>query len=191
MKIRLLLAVVCAALLAPAFALGQEATPSPDPFVFDDPAMHYQAPPNAHLIGQMQHPTLDSLSQDPSVVAAWVIPNPNRNLAKVITIAMESYTGNLDGFDSTYENDLRSQDPATLIKSKQRVTLQNGMPALFLDVTQGAGFQTHKVYSYIWIDSQRAVVLSVTAALGGVDDTEAKQILAGATAVRYPDQNGP
>lgn len=173
------------ALAIPARSFGQEPTPTPDPMTYDDPAMHYAAPANAHPAMVQQHIDLSDLSQDPTTVASWVV-GTNLNNAKIISIVMESYTGNLDGFDSTYENSLRNDDPATLIKNREHTQLQNGMPALFLDVTLGSGFDTRKIFSYIWIDSQRAVVLSVMGKLGTIDETAAKQLLAGATAVRYP-----
>ncbi|MGH7737853.1 MAG: hypothetical protein ACREMP_08310 [Candidatus Tyrphobacter sp.] len=165
-------------------AFAQETTPTPDPLTYDDPAMHYEAPAGAVLLSPMQHVALSDLSQDPTAVATWAVGRGED--AKFISIIMESYTGDLDGFDSTYENSLRESDPATLVKHKEHALLANGMPALFLDVTQGAGFSTRKVYAYIWIDSQRAVVLTVQAHLGALDEASAKQLLAGATAVRYP-----
>jgi hypothetical protein len=184
------LIVMVLALAVPALAAAQDAAPTPDPHEYDDPAMHYTAPAAAHLVGQMQHPTLQTLSQDPTPVATWVLGTTQYN-AKAITITMELYSGSLDGFDSSYENALRADDPATLVKNKQHVLLQNGMPALFVEVTQGAGFQTRKIFAYLWIDSQRAVVLSVVSTLGGIDEDTAKALLAGATAVQYPTGGQP
>lgn len=175
-----------AALALPAMAGAQEASPTPDPHEYDDAAMHYVAPPNAILLGTIQHPTLQTLSQDPTTVARWAIPGHSTQDTKVISLVMELDSGSLDGFESNFANELRGDDSSTLVKSKDSVTLQNGMPAYFLDITQGSGFDTHKVYAYMWIDSQRAVVLSVTALLGSIQEDQAKQLLAGATAVRYP-----
>ncbi len=186
MNIRRFAAVIVTVLMLSARALGQQATPTPDPLEYDDPAMHYTAPASAHLIGPIQHVSLADLSQDPTTIATWVIGTDRSNV-KVISLVMESYSGDLDGFDSTYENDLRGEDSATLVKNKEHVLLQNGMPALFLEVTQGSGFDTQKIFAYLWIDTQRAVVLSVASRLGGIDEQTAKQLLAGATAVRYPD----
>jgi hypothetical protein len=180
-----LLTLLMAALFAlPMEALAQDSSAG-NPLEYDDAAMHYTAPADATLIGQIQHPTLAALSQDPTAVARWRIGNNQQDI-KIISIVMESYSGSLDGFESTYASDLRSDDSSTLIKSKDSVLLQNGMPAMFLDVTQGSGFQTHKIFAYIWIDSQRAVILSVEAMLGTLHADQAKQLLAGATAVRYP-----
>ncbi len=160
-------------------------TPTPDPHVYDDPAMHYVAPANSIPLGEMQNPTLATLSQDPTTVARWGLGRTEYD-ARMISISMELYSGSLDGFDSQYENALREADPATIVKNKELVQLSNGMPAYFLEVTQGAGFASRKIFAYIWIDSQRGVVLSVGSGLGVVDEDTAKQLLAGATAVRYP-----
>jgi hypothetical protein len=176
---------LAAAVALPLLASAQDATPTPDPHEYDDPAMHYTAPSNSILMGTIAHPTLATLSQDPTVIARWVMGRTQQD-AKIISIVMESYTGSLDGFESSYSNELRGDDSSTLVKNKENVLLQNGMPAMFLDITQGSGFQTHKIFAYIWIDSQRAVVLSVEAMLGSLDADQARQLLAGATAVRYP-----
>ncbi len=186
MKAYAIAGLLLAAFMMPrsAFAQVPVPTPTPDPLVYNDPAMHYAAPAGAHLVGQIQTPTLATLSQDPTPIAAWIVGSGQQ--MKVISIVMEAFNGDLDGFDSTYENALRSDDPATLVKNKEHVLLQNGMPALFLEVTQGSGFSTRKIFAYIWIDSQRAVVLSATSRLGVLDETSAKLLLAGATAVRYP-----
>lgn len=166
-------------------AQDEESTPNPDPLDYNDPAMHYSAPPDAKLVGNMTQATLDQLGDDPTTIATWVV-GAGHSDAKVISIMMESYTGDLDGWDSTYENALREQDSSADIKNKEHVQLQNGMPALFVEATLGSGFTTHKVFAYIWIDSQRGVVLSASAPLGGIDEDQAKELLAGATAVRYP-----
>ena len=178
--------LVVPALCAPAVAQYAEPTPTPNPnpLVYDDPAMHYEAPPGAKLVGAIQYIPVQSLSQDPTPVATWLVGGSTNPVA--ISIVMESDQGNLDGFDSTYENNLRADDPATLIRNKARVQLANGMPAIFLEITQGAGFTTTKIFSYIWIDSQRAVVLSAAARLGSLTMEQAQRLLAGATAVRYP-----
>jgi hypothetical protein len=180
-----LAALFVAMLALPVIAGAQDqATPPADPLEYDDPAMHYAAPQGAKLVGDMEHPTLATLSQDPTPVARWVIGSQQD--IKVISIVMELYSGSLDGFETTYADELRSDDSSTLVKTKEAVMLQNGMPAMFLDVTQGSGFDTHKIYAYLWIDSQRAVILSVEAMLGYLDADQAKRLLAGATAVRYP-----
>lgn len=174
-----------ASLVVPLALRAQVVAPTPDPLLYDDPAMHYVAPPGAVLIGgQMLHPTIAMLSQDPSVIARWVLGDPPNQ--KIISIDMELFSGSLDGFDGTFENALRGDDPSTLVKKHEPALLQNGMPVEFLDVTQGSGFQTHKLYAYIWIDGQRGVVLSVEAGLGVLDTERAKQLIAGASAVRYP-----
>ena len=182
------LGALALALALPLMVAAQDETPTPnpDPLDYNDPAMHYSAPPNAKLVGTMNPVTLDNLGDDPTTIATWVIPARNQNDVKVISIMMESYTGNLDGWDSTYENALREQDSSADIKNKEHVMLQNGMPAMFVEATLGSGFDTHKVFAYIWIDTQRGVVLSISAPLGGVDEGQAKQLLAGATAVQYP-----
>jgi hypothetical protein len=66
------------------------------------------------------------------------------------------------------------------------MTLSNGMPAYFLEVTSGDGMDTIKEFAILWADGTRGVALSVTARLGDVSADQAKQIFSTAKAVRYP-----
>jgi hypothetical protein len=63
------------------------------------------------------------------------------------------------------------------------------MPVYFVEVTQGAGFDTQKLFAYLWIDGQRGVVLGVSCGLGIIDADGAKQLLASVSAVRYPNDS--
>jgi len=188
MKLKILPLVVLLAAFSPLAISAQivEPTPTPDPHVYDDAGMHYVAPPDSVLLSQqIQHPGLSDLSQDPAVIVAWGL-GKSQDDAKIISIAMETYGGSLEGFESQFENQLRGADDTVLVKSRKPAQLQNGMPAYFVEVTQGSGFDTRKQFAYVWIDGARGVVLSVSAPLGAIDDVQAKQLLAGATAVRYP-----
>lgn len=177
--------VLLCVLLLPLIAHAQDASPPPDPLSYDDPAMHYAAPPGAVLLGgQMLHPTLDALSQDLMPIAQWVVGRPPK--IEVIALQMETFSGPLSGFVSQFENNLRGNDSATLVKHSELTQLTNGMPVEFIEVTQGAGFETHKIFAYLWIDGQRGVVLGVECTLGVTDADSARQLLTSATAVRYP-----
>jgi hypothetical protein len=181
-------APILAALLTllPSLALAQGAPqgaqPQGDPSVYDDPAMHFQAPAGYKLLGK--HPVSEEdLGEDPQTVAGW---SSGDKPPKVIVIQQESYDGDLSGFDGVFEQQLRSQFDDALISHKESISLQNGMPAMFMEMTAGSGFNERKGYVVLWADGARGVAITLMAQLGDVDEATAKRVLSDASAVRYP-----
>jgi hypothetical protein len=168
------------------FLLAQvaEPTPTPDPHVYSDPAMSYTAPADAYLLGRQPIP-VDQLGQDLQTVAAWVLHPGNEN-ALTIQIQMEAYSGAPDQWEGQFESQTHGNQEGTLIKNKTAVTLENGMPAYFVEVAYGSGFDARKEYAIVWADGQRGIVLSETSAIGAASADEARQLLKQATAVQYP-----
>jgi hypothetical protein len=175
------------ALLAVATASAQvaEPTPTPDPHLYSDPAMSFTAPPDALLIGRQQV-SVTELSQDLQPVASWIL-HPGKEDSRLIQISMESYTGAPDQWEGQFESQTHGQQDGTLIRNKTPMTLLNGMPAYFVEVAYGSGFDAKKEYAIVWADGQRGVVLSETARLGDGSPEEAKSVLKQATATRYPE----
>jgi hypothetical protein len=168
------------------FLLAQvaEPTPTPDPHVYTDPAMTYTAPADAILVGR-QPVSLDQLGQDLQTVAAWVV-HPGDENARTIQIQMEAYSGAPDQWEGQFESQTHGNQEGTLIKNKTAITLENGMPAYFVEVAYGSGFDARKEYAIVWADGQRGIVLSETSAVGASSAEEARQMLKQATAVQYP-----
>jgi hypothetical protein len=168
------------------FLLAQvaEPTPTPDPHVYSDPAMTYTAPADAILLGRQPVP-LDQLSQDLQTVAAWVV-HPGSENVQEIQIQMEAYSGAPDQWESQFESQTHGNQEGTLIRNKTPMTLLNGMPAYFVEVAYGSGFDARKEYAIVWADGERGVVLSETATVGVGSAEEARDLLKQATAVRYP-----
>ncbi len=182
--------LLCAALLlVPLGAFAQEAAPTPTPNLqeYNDPAMHFVAPASYHPIGQRRI-SLDDLGDDPQVVAAWISGDAARPRKMLIQVA--AYSGGLDGWEATYEQTLRNAFGDALVKSKERTTLKNGMPAAYFEVTSGTGFQASTMYVYCWADGSRGVALSVSAQVGELSSANAKQLLSNASAVQYPRDRG-
>ena len=180
-------------LIAPLLALSVSAaasaqvpqpTPTPDPHVYTDPAMTFAAPPDAVLINRQTVSSAD-LTEDLQPVAAWIL-RPGKENARLIQISMESYSGPPDQWESQFESQTHGSQDGTLIKGKEAMSLLNGMPAYFVEVTYGSGFDAKKEYAVVWADGQRGVVLSETSRLGDATSEEAKNVLKQATAVRYP-----
>jgi hypothetical protein len=159
-------------------------TPSPDPMTYTDPAMSFTAPPGAVLMTREEVP-LSELSEDLTVVAAWVL-DPGKEDARTIQLAMEAYDGPPDQWEAQFESQTHGAQDGTLIRDKTPMSLLNGMPAYFVEVATGSGFDARKEYAIVWADGQRGIVLSETTRMGDASDDEAKRVLKQVTAVRYP-----
>jgi hypothetical protein len=184
-----IVASIAAMLLALSWSVAaraQVAEPAstPDPLVYTDPAMHFTAPPDAVLMGRREL-ALKDLSDDLQVVAQWAL-RPGREDARVIAIAMESYEGPPSQWESQFESQTHGSQDGSLIRNQTPMGLLNGMPAHFVEVTYGSGFDSRKEYAIVWADGLRGIVLSLTARLGDVSADEAKKLLQNVTAVRYP-----
>lgn len=159
-------------------------TPTPDPHTYSDPAMNFTAPPDAVLVNRSEI-TLDQLGSDLTPVAAWVL-RPGKEDSRLIQISMESYTGAPDQWEGQFESQTHSSQDGTLIRNKTAMALLNGMPAYFVEVAYGSGFDAKKEYAIVWADGERGVVLSETTRMGDGSDEEARSVLKQVTAVRYP-----
>jgi hypothetical protein len=180
--------VAFAAIIASPTALHAQvsspaATPTPDPQVFEDEAMHFRAPSGYYLLGQ-QHITVAKLTGDAQIVAGWI--HPDRDHPRRIAIQMEYYEGNAGGFDGTIEGQMRDQFETAIFKNKKSTTLKNGMPAVFMEMTSGSGFNVQKFYILLWADGQRGVAIILQAQLGDISTETAEQTISDASAVRYP-----
>jgi hypothetical protein len=186
LKIFVGMATVALALSCAVAARAQiaEPTPTPDPHVYTDPGMNFSAPPQAVLMGRQQV-ALKDLSDDLQVVAQWAI-DPGREDARVIAIAMESYDGPPEQWEAQFESQTHNSQDGSLIRNQTAMGLLNGMPAHFVEVTYGSGFDSRKEYAIVWADGLRGIVLSLTARVGDVSADEAKKLLQNVTAVRYP-----
>jgi hypothetical protein len=173
-------------LVALAFLIAQMAQPTPesDPHVYSDPAMTFTAPDKAVLVNHQYIP-VNQLSQDLQPVAAWVI-NPGKEDVRTITLAMEAYGGAPDQWEGQFESQTHSSGDGVLIRNKTPISLLNGMPAYFVEVAYGAGFDARKEYAIVWADGQRGIVLAETSRIGDASADEARQVLKQVTAVQYP-----
>jgi hypothetical protein len=160
-------------------------TPTPDPHTYTDPGMDFTAPANAYLVGRATNATPDALSEDLQTVATWVL-DPGQENARTITIAMEAYDGPPEQWEAQFESQTHSSQDGTLIRNKTPMTLLNGMPAYFVEIAYGSGFDAKKEYAVVWADGQRGVVLAEVSRLGDASTAEAQRVLKQVTAVRYP-----
>lgn len=186
MSKQLLFASVLAFVLTSAVAGAQvvQPTPSPDPHVYTDPAMTFTAPSGAVLVARQEIP-LSELGEDLQPVAAWVL-HPGQEDARTIQISMEAYDGPPNQWEAQFESQTHSSQDGTLIRNKTPMSLLNGMPADFVEVAYGSGFDAKKEFAIVWADGQRGIVLSETSRLGDATADEARDVLKQVTAVQYP-----
>ncbi len=160
-------------------------TPSPDPHSYVDPGMNYTAPADAVLLGR-RYPTLAELGNDLQPVAVWVL-HPGKEDARTIQISMESFEASPDQWEAQFESQMHNNGgDGLLIRNKTPMALLNGMPASFVEVTSGSGFDSKKEFAIVWADGVRGVVLAESGRLGDASAEEAKAVLRNVTAVRYP-----
>jgi hypothetical protein len=159
-------------------------TPTPDPHTYTDPGMTFTAPADAVLLTRQELP-VSALSDDLQTVAAWVL-DPGKEDARTIQLAMESFEGPPEQWEAQFESQTHSSQDGTLIRNKTPMSLLNGMPATFVEVAYGSGFDARKEFAIVWADGQRGIVLSETSRLGDATAEEARDVLKQVTAVRYP-----
>jgi hypothetical protein len=159
-------------------------TATPDPHTYTDAAMNYTAPDGAVLVKREDVP-LAQLGDDLQPIALWVL-NPGKEDARTITLSMEGYTADPSQWEGQFESQTHGAQDGTLIRNKTPMTLLNGMPATFVEVAYGSGFDAKKEYAIVWADGQRGIVLAETTRMGDGSDEEARRVLKQVTAVRYP-----
>jgi hypothetical protein len=165
-----------------------EPSPTPDPHTYSDPAMNFTAPADAYLLGRREV-DLKQLGTDLEPVARWVV-RPGKDNALVIDLSMESFEGPPNQWEGQFESQMHNAADGVLIKNKTPMSLLNGMPATFVEVTMGSGFDSRKEYAVVWADGLRGVALSISGRLGDVSADDAKTMLGNVTAVRYPADRG-
>jgi|HubBroStandDraft_6_1064221.scaffolds.fasta_scaffold74680_2 hypothetical protein len=181
----LIIALLALASAHPAFAqIPPPPTPSPDPHTYTDPGMTFTAPPEAALVAR-QEPSLAQLSQDLQPVAVWLI-NPGKEDVRTIALSMEAYDGPPNQWINQFESQTHTALDGALIHSSTPMSLSNGMPANFVEIAFGSGFDSRKEFAVVWADGQRGIALAETTRLGDANADEAKRVLKQVTAVRYP-----
>lgn len=170
--------------LVPAAARAQAASASSHALArFTDPAMRFTAPDG--FVAQPLEAHDPKSFEGPTVVAAFA-RDPGTSDVELITVAMENFSGlNVDGFELLQENQLREQVDGVFVQ-KQKAALPNGMPAYWVRVSSGDGFNQRRRWLYEWVDGVRGVTLSITARYGRLDDQKAKEALKDVSAVLYP-----
>src|SRR6516162_9888000 len=151
MKQLTIVLTVLVALAAPRPVVAQIEPPptaTPDPHTYSDPGMNFTAPADAVLLAR-QELSLQQLSQDLQTVAGWLL-NPGKEDARTITLAMEAFDGPPNQWEGQFESQTHGAQEGTLIRNKTPMALLNGMPAYFVEVAYGSGFDARKEFAIVW-----------------------------------------
>ena len=180
----LLLSLFVVPMVAPALAQVPDpaATPILDRQVYDDAGMHLVIPDTFRAVVRRQV-TLDELGNDPILAGVWVAKSGD---PRQISLYFQGFQEMGDAWSTAFENEMRSQYGDLIVRSTQKTSLKNGMPAWFFDMTYGSGFNTTKEYALVWADGQRGGMLTIVGHVGQVSAEEAKRDFANLTAVVYP-----
>ena len=164
-------------LAAPSYA----GAPAAATALYDDPSVHFVPPPG---FTQLSAPTVE-LGDHLTPVAGF-IQNRGRSDQLLITVSLMNYeASSFDGFGSAVEQELRSQIDGALIRRNSE-RLHNGMPAYFLKVAYGEGFDSMLQFGYAVYDGRRAIYVAVAGHVGVVDDGSAHELLKNLAVVVYP-----
>jgi hypothetical protein len=181
MKLAVLLYVLLAQIVT---APTPAPTATPDWHVYDDPAMHFRVPDGYFPMMRPQQIDIDKLGEDPTIVMGWVYPVKDH--IRKLAVQQEYFVGDAASFLTQFKTQLRDGFDSPFFKNEQRTTLKNGMPALFVEMTAGQGFDVQKFYFLVWADGQRGVALGIQAQMDDLDAQTARQIMSDVTAVQYP-----
>jgi hypothetical protein len=165
------------------------ASPDPKPtqmevHLYSDPGTDFTAPPEAYLAGRRFIPSTQ-LGEDLQPVALWAV-YPGKPEIRVIKIEMESFPGDPTQWEGQFESQMHSAADGVLFKKRTPMSLTNGMPATFVEITYGSGFDSKKEYAVVFADGTRGIVISETGRVGEINEQEALKWLKNAKAVRYP-----
>jgi hypothetical protein len=147
---------------------------------YDDPAVHYNAPDGWTRID------IPAGSEDaPTALFRKEFTHYD---VRAISLKIDKWAGSLDGFESSTESDMRSQNQDMFVDKKTKVTLSNGMPAWQVKYTYGSSAGSIvRGMEYMAFDGRRGIILSYAGRSGAFDDKEALAALSTLTVVLYPE----
>lgn len=166
---------------------AQAAAPTPssaqNPHVYVDSAMRVTVPDDYRLLG-MRHLDPTSIT-DQQVVAVWT--KGSNESRTTIVIAIEPFSGlDLDAYETQAANTARQAGQGVLVDKKIRTSTANKMPAYWLSIVMGSGFNSMRRYEYIWTDGVRGVTVAISGPMGAITEDQAKAALSNIYATSYP-----
>lgn len=188
-KLLTFLALVLVCRLPVAAQIAPTPGPTPDPHIYDDRAIHLVVPTDYTLLGR-RTVKVSQLGGKLEPIAAWA-KRTKRGDQITISLATEGDNERLGAWLVTFKNEAREQIQNVFFKGTVRGKLKNGMPAYWVDLSYGTGFDSHKRYGWVWSDGQRGVFLSIDFPLGMMTPEQAQATLANVRATLYPNPSEP
>ena len=157
-----------------------------DPPAYDDPGMHFAAPPDFEKVDiPPTDPRGSDQSEDPTPVAAFVY-HKGKIDQRVISISVARFDGPVSEFATSHITQAR-QNGDTFVAKNEKTTLQNGMPAVFLKVDSGATAGNFlQRFEYLVCDGTRSIAVAYVGPQGTFSEDAAKAALASLYVVVYP-----
>lgn len=155
-----------------------------DDLSYDDPAMHFEAPPGWTRVAL---PPADGAEPQQGVPAAVFVWHRGAVDQRTIVLQIEPFQGTLDGFERQRESELRQGGDGTFVDKKTLTKLANGMPAYVLKISSGneAGKFVRR-YDYLATDGKRSIDVQFVGRQGDFGDADVESALASLYVVLYP-----
>lgn len=153
-----------------------------DPPAYADRALTFAPPANFEAVPVQP---VDLAEQAHLSTVAAFVRNRGREDQLTIVIMMELFGGTLNDFATVVENEFRGQIDGLFVSKRDATRLPNGMPAYWLKLAFGEGFDSMQQYLYAAVDGRRGVVVSVTGHLGVINEDGAKEVLKNLALVVY------
>ena len=166
-------AVIAAAVLAAAGLFHASAVRADAP-AYQDATMRFVPPAG---FDQVDVPQVDLSEQAHLTPVAAYVRDRGTSEQLQIAIMMEPFSGGLNEFETVVENDLRGAIPDVFVSRKSLSRLANGMPAYWLKLAYGDGFDSMQQYLYAATDGRRGIVVSMSGHLGVITEEKAKEAL--------------
>ncbi len=148
--------------------------------IYDDASVHFEPPANWKRLPYTAAEGGGKLAP----VAIYSKDLGKENEQRML-IETEPFQDPVNAWESTVENELRTQFDGALIRH-QNAHLVNGMPAVWVNLTYGSGFDTKKLFGYAVSDGRRGIFVAILGRLGLIDEDESKKVLSGLAVVVYP-----
>ena len=143
-----------------------------DARMYSDRTVRFIPPPEYDSIDL---PAVDLSEQEHLTPVAAYIHNRGKEDQLSIQILMEQFSGSLNEFETSVENDLRGQIPDLFVSKKAVTRLANGMPAYWMKLAYGEGFDSMQQYVYATIDGRRGIVVAMVGRLGIINEDKARE----------------
>ncbi|MBV9278149.1 MAG: hypothetical protein JOZ97_07945 [Candidatus Eremiobacteraeota bacterium] len=171
---RILASAVVGAVFFVSAAVATAGRAVADAPMYSDATMRFLPPAG---FDKIDVPQVDLSEQEHLAPVAYYVQNRGTEQQLSIAIMVELFNGGLNEFTTVVENDLRGEIPDLFVSRKTLTKLANGMPAYWIKLAYGEGFDSMQQYLYATIDGRRGIVVAISGHLGVITEDTAKAAL--------------